>query len=142
MTSKRCSKCGVVKPLDEFARDRTKRDGRRSRCRVCTNEELRLRRSGNGGLRGRPVGRQLPSDPVVCVHDPTGTYAGLFDRMSFAGTLFDGYWPERAEFELSASYGGTPSRWVVRGQALHEVDGARVLVAVGHADRPVLREVE
>ena len=32
---KRCSGCGVVKPLGDFYRDRTKPDGRVSRCKEC-----------------------------------------------------------------------------------------------------------
>lgn len=34
--SKRCSKCGEVKPLDEFFRNRKARDGRHSSCKVCS----------------------------------------------------------------------------------------------------------
>jgi len=33
--TKRCTTCGEVKPLTEFHRDRTKPDGRRSRCKLC-----------------------------------------------------------------------------------------------------------
>jgi hypothetical protein len=36
MEEKRCTgPCGQVKPLDEFVRDRSKRDGHKSRCRAC-----------------------------------------------------------------------------------------------------------
>jgi len=35
---KRCSKCGEVKPLEEFHRDRSKKQGRRSRCRECERQ--------------------------------------------------------------------------------------------------------
>jgi hypothetical protein len=34
-TSKACSKCGVVKPLDAFTFDKRHRDGRQARCRTC-----------------------------------------------------------------------------------------------------------
>ncbi len=34
---KRCSKCGEVKPLDKFAKDKRKRDGRTSACKDCFN---------------------------------------------------------------------------------------------------------
>ncbi len=35
-TTKRCSKCGLQKSLDDFNRDRSKQDRRRPECRVCT----------------------------------------------------------------------------------------------------------
>lgn len=34
-TEKPCSKCGAVKPLEDFPRDKQNRDGRRSDCLVC-----------------------------------------------------------------------------------------------------------
>jgi 5-methylcytosine-specific restriction endonuclease McrA len=37
MESKRCSKCGDVKPLKAFAKDKRKKDGRTSACRDCFN---------------------------------------------------------------------------------------------------------
>ena len=35
---KRCSTCGMVKPLDEYHRNRTKPDGRQSVCKPCNIE--------------------------------------------------------------------------------------------------------
>ncbi len=35
--TKRCTKCGEEKPLSEFHRDRTKSDGRKSWCKLCTS---------------------------------------------------------------------------------------------------------
>lgn len=35
MTSKRCTKCGKIKPLNEFRRRRKVRDGRASWCKIC-----------------------------------------------------------------------------------------------------------
>ncbi len=40
--TKRCSKCGEVKSLEEFHRDRSKRLGRRSRCRECERQYGRI----------------------------------------------------------------------------------------------------
>ena len=40
--TKRCSKCGEVKPLEEFRRDRSKKLGRRSRCRECERQSERI----------------------------------------------------------------------------------------------------
>lgn len=38
MEGKVCSKCGVWKPLEEYHKNRTKQDGRRSRCKECENK--------------------------------------------------------------------------------------------------------
>jgi hypothetical protein len=38
MLSKRCSKCGAVKPLFDFYKDRQKSDGHSRRCKLCINE--------------------------------------------------------------------------------------------------------
>ena len=35
METKRCTKCGEVKPLDEYHKDKRRGDGRRSDCRTC-----------------------------------------------------------------------------------------------------------
>ena len=45
--SKACTKCGVVKPLDGFHRDKGKGDGRRSDCKECMREYLRRYREDN-----------------------------------------------------------------------------------------------
>ena len=39
--SKTCTKCGVVKPLDGFHRDKTRAGGRRSYCKECVREYKR-----------------------------------------------------------------------------------------------------
>ena len=36
--TKRCSKCGEVKPLEEFRRDRSRKLGRFSQCRECVRQ--------------------------------------------------------------------------------------------------------
>lgn len=36
--TKRCTKCGETKPLDEFSRDSSKKDARRSLCRACERQ--------------------------------------------------------------------------------------------------------
>ncbi len=41
---KTCPKCGEEKPLDEFSSDRSKADGKQSRCRVCQAAAQRKRR--------------------------------------------------------------------------------------------------
>ncbi len=88
---------------------------------------------------GRKPGKQLPRDPIICLHDPTGTFGGQFDRLSFAGTLFDGYWPDGSVWELSARYRGQPSHWRLTNGKLHEINGDRVLVATCDRDKPALK---
>lgn len=41
---KRCSKCGEVKPLEEYRRDRSKKQGRFSQCRECERQYGRIYR--------------------------------------------------------------------------------------------------
>lgn len=43
-TEKRCTGCAIVKPLEEFHRDRNKPDGRRPRCKECISEHVRADR--------------------------------------------------------------------------------------------------
>ena len=42
--TKRCIKCGKEKPLEGFRRDRSKKQGRYSRCRECERQYDRIRR--------------------------------------------------------------------------------------------------
>ena len=44
---KTCTKCGETKPLDDFHRNQSGADGRRSRCRECTAEYRRRYREEN-----------------------------------------------------------------------------------------------
>ena len=46
MHVKRCSRCGEVKPLEEFSPDPRKRDGRYAHCRPCINDAARKRVAG------------------------------------------------------------------------------------------------
>ena len=69
--TKRCPKCGDTKPLEEFGRDSTKRDGLRSTCKPCTRaDRLRLRRETPEETRERHL-REL---------QPCGTYAGYIQH--------------------------------------------------------------
>lgn len=44
INTKNCSKCGIKKNIDEFSRDNRKPDGRRYRCKECTNKDIKERR--------------------------------------------------------------------------------------------------
>ena len=37
---KKCSKCGIQKPLVEFYRDKSRKDGHGSHCKSCTNQQI------------------------------------------------------------------------------------------------------
>lgn len=43
--SKRCSRCGEVKPLDDFHRRRSSRDGRQPYCKACIAARYRQRKA-------------------------------------------------------------------------------------------------
>lgn len=43
-TGKRCSRCGAIRPLDAFGRNRTHSDGLRGQCRECERADRVLRR--------------------------------------------------------------------------------------------------
>ena len=42
MQLKRCSKCGEERPLEEFYKDKTRKDGRHSLCKTCSNQRMKL----------------------------------------------------------------------------------------------------
>jgi hypothetical protein len=42
MASKRCTKCGVERPLEDFPRDSHRKDGHCSRCKACERERNRF----------------------------------------------------------------------------------------------------
>ena len=51
--TKRCSKCGEVKPLTEFRKDSKRRDGHGSWCRACKNASDRARYRRMKGIEDR-----------------------------------------------------------------------------------------
>ena len=51
--TKRCSKCGEVKPLTEFRKDSKRGDGHGSWCRVCKNASDRARYRRMKGIEDR-----------------------------------------------------------------------------------------
>jgi hypothetical protein len=67
---KACSKCQEIKPLSEFHRSASSRDGRTSRCRTCRSENARTyaarrraaeRAAEDRGARLLEAGVQLPA---------------------------------------------------------------------------------
>jgi 5-methylcytosine-specific restriction endonuclease McrA len=47
ISSKRCSKCGEIKPLEDFSKDKRKEDNRQAKCKACYAEYQRERRTAN-----------------------------------------------------------------------------------------------
>lgn len=43
MSAKRCYKCGQIKPLDEFHKNRAQKDGHQSACKSCMCKMVRDR---------------------------------------------------------------------------------------------------
>lgn len=55
MNTKRCSKCRLVKPLTDFARNRSRSDGHAHYCKSCSKEHKRTIRNNAGVIpRGTP----------------------------------------------------------------------------------------
>jgi hypothetical protein len=45
--TKPCTKCGIDKPLEDFAKNRTNRDGHVSICKTCFNKNTRAKVHAN-----------------------------------------------------------------------------------------------
>lgn len=45
---KTCTKCGLPKPIDEFGKDRSTKDGRHRHCKLCVNTQQNAYRHANG----------------------------------------------------------------------------------------------
>lgn len=63
---KKCSKCGEVKPLDEFCKDRWNKDGRKSNCRECAKAMTRKWRKANPEKTREQNRRWRAANPEKC----------------------------------------------------------------------------
>ena len=144
---KRCTKCGIRKALSAFHINRQSRDGRRAMCKLCYNareRELGAKRRAEASIAdgdtARDPGRTTAMLTVVCIYDPTDTFSGAFDRNGFAGTLYDGYWPDGSLWRMAATAhsGEPPARWRPYDGALHEIGGKRIIRPAGTASYPRL----
>ena len=45
METKRCTKCGEVKPMYKFSKEKRAKDGRKYKCKVCVSQSRRGERS-------------------------------------------------------------------------------------------------
>lgn len=62
--TKRCPACGGTKPLGDFHKDSRKPDGRRSRCKQCTNADQRAFQHEHKARTGRYYSRQFGKPQV------------------------------------------------------------------------------
>lgn len=58
-TAKRCSVCTAHKPLDQFPKDRSRKDGRMSRCKGCESARAKRRYSQKVQRPVRPYGKRI-----------------------------------------------------------------------------------
>lgn len=65
MPTKRCTRCDRRLPLDAFHRDRSKRDGRVSRCRDCLSAIRRARRRQTAAKRRERDRAALAANPTA-----------------------------------------------------------------------------
>lgn len=59
ITSKKCSKCKQIKPVSEFHRDHTKKDGFHTQCKICVCKKvIKYRKTPKGRLSARKAARK------------------------------------------------------------------------------------
>lgn len=71
---KTCSKCHIEKPLEEFYKDRSAKDGLDHRCKVCAKEKSRLWAAKNPGSTAKKRARLLLTDPEKVKEDDARWY--------------------------------------------------------------------
>ena len=63
-----CVRCGEEKPLDEFGKNRTMKDRRRSNCKVCQRREERQRYREEPRSKEERAARRAEIEKVRCLH--------------------------------------------------------------------------
>jgi transposase-like protein len=56
--AKKCTKCGIIKPIEDFGNHRLTKDGRAYRCKQCAREYSRAHRKTASGIYSALKGRQ------------------------------------------------------------------------------------
>jgi superfamily II helicase len=54
-TTKKCSHCGEIKPIDEFYKNTSYKDGHLNVCKTCTSESQRASRKRKEGDKDNPL---------------------------------------------------------------------------------------
>ena len=83
--TKRCSKCGEVKPLEGFHRDRSKKQGRYSRCRECERQYDRIRRPKSTAPHHV---YPLPRDRAWVMHQYSREYRSIAEIATMVGCSY------------------------------------------------------
>ncbi len=102
---KRCTKCGISKPLSEFAVDRAKADGRDSWCRNDRNAARRQRYRTNLGHE-QQRSRDYYQENRVGSYDPALQHQRY---LAWKARNPDGLWAQW----LKAAHGMRPEQWFV-----------------------------
>jgi hypothetical protein len=113
MASKRCTKCGAEKPLEEFPRKRTSRDGRATRCKQC----VKIMRPLVGTLLQTRREASASATHRVCrncgINKPLGEFhrahKGLYGRKAICSTCTGAKRTDRRRHQLKSKYGITPA---------------------------------
>lgn len=77
-TEKKCSRCGVVKPLDQFFREQRKADGRTAICKTCRYEHRKMTEQGQASeikYRRSERGKRTARNSTVTLRAKPGRYA-------------------------------------------------------------------
>lgn len=128
MDEKTCTKCGETKPLDEFSRDKSRRDGRSFYCKSCVSAYRRAYRASNlSEVRKRENDYYWSNRELVLSSQKASRDA---DPDKFRGRKKDAYWrdPERARSQRMSSYYASHAqnkerrrvRWANNRQSLNE----------------------
>lgn len=78
---KRCPACGVVKPLSDFHRNRSRRDGHSHECKPCANARVKANTAKRRAAMGDEAWLALRREEVRRSRARTGNAGGkLYDR--------------------------------------------------------------
>ena len=124
MIKKRCIHCDEVKPLSEFHRDNSKRDGHRSYCKACAARyhcERRLRLRGNASPSPHPFSQKREKHPawkggrITTPHGYVRLYLPDHPRVNSSGYVYEHI--VVVEHKLR--------RVLLPGEVVHHIDGDR-----------------
>lgn len=107
---KKCSKCGEVKPLDAFAKNASKKDGKSYLCRECTNEAMRLWREANPEKARENARRCREAHPEKVREHNQRWYAANAEKAKEASRRRHAANPERVRESSRRRYAADPEK--------------------------------
>jgi hypothetical protein len=113
-TAKACTKCGEVKPLEEFSPDARARDGRQSSCRVCNRAASRARRA---------------ADPEKVRAKARAYWEANLDKVRAADRARYAANPEKMRAKARAQYAANPERARLAARAWYAANRERAVAA-------------